>query len=105
MDNIDSLMDEIKSQYKSTIPATEYEKYFQLYRNYYDALHPCPKNWFGGLAWYSIRQEEFDRIFSSLNITIQSEIIPPLHPYELNKTGLKRLEELQKKINSGDANK
>lgn len=100
MDFLESLIADIRKRHMAKIFESEYADYYAKYRRHYETeVEPSPKvGFFNSMAWDAERRREFSKAFEQLNLKVEPDPIAPLHPYNLEKNGLERLNELQKKI-------
>lgn len=100
MESLESLVDEIRQRYKEKIFESEYAEFYDKYRSYYEAeIEASPKEgFFNCMAWDAQRRRESAQAFEGLNIKVEADPVASLHSYNLEENGLKRLNELQKKI-------
>lgn len=101
MEFLDELLNEIKEKYSEAgeILASELYDYKVRYHDFcIEQLEHKPSGFFGWVGVGNDISKRFDEAFSKLEIQKLEDPIEPLHSYELNKTGLARLGEVQDKI-------
>ncbi len=102
MEFLRSLIDEIRQHHKDKIFEYEFAAYYDKYRRYYEAeIEASPKDgFFNCMAWDAERRREFAQALKQLKIKIEADPVTNLHAYNLEEDGLKRLSELQQKIDN-----
>jgi len=98
---LDDLLSQIKERNLSSVFESELEKERSIYRDYCLSMAEIkPSGFLGSMAFLLECDNEFNRRFKKLGITVKDDPVPPLHDYEhqLKNSGLSRLSELEKKL-------
>jgi hypothetical protein len=77
MDDLPSLMREIRSQYPNGVPMTALESYCRRYLHYYHRhIQHQPIRFYGAWGWSEARRREFRRAFDASRLSCAPSQVP-----------------------------